>query len=129
MPITKKIKTSEIETFRLKFDHVDLIKMMNDYDVRINEENCGLISSVSYTPVPLDQELVVTVNKKNGGEVSMPYTMKVTDRLIIKYTRKNFGECEGRIGNVDLIKDCDVISINPVSHTSHTNISYISETY
>lgn len=123
MPITKKIKTSEIETFRLKFDHVDFIKMMNDTDVRINEENCGLISAVSYSPVPSDQELTVVVNKRGGSEVSMPFTMKMTDKLIIKYQRKNFHECEGRIGNVDLINDCDVISLTPISYTSHTNIS------
>lgn len=123
MPITKKIKTSEIETFKLKFDHVDFIKMMNDTDVKINEENCGLISAVSYTAVPSDQELTVVVNKRGGNEVSMPFTMKMTDRLIIKYQRKNFSECEGRIGNVDLIDDCDIISVSPISYTSYTNIS------
>jgi len=126
MPITKKLKTSEIETFRLKFDHIDFIKMMNDQDVKINEEHCGLISAVSYTPVPADQELVVVVNKRGGTEVSMPFTMKMTDKLIIKYQRKNFSECVGRIGNVDLINDCDVISVSPISNTSYTNIS---ETY
>lgn len=126
MPITKKIKTSELETFKLKFDHIDFIKMMNDYDVRLNSEHvqnsigeCVPISQISFTPVPADQELTVVINKRGGNEVSMPFHMNINDKLIIKYQRKNFGECVGRVGDVDLISNCDVISaISTISSIS-----------
>jgi hypothetical protein len=117
MPITKRIKTNELETFKLKFDHIDFIKMMNDYDVKLNSEHvenslgdCVPISQVSYTPVLPEQELTIVVNKRGGNEVSMPFHMKVNDKLIIKYQRKRFGECIGRVGDVDLISICDVVT-------------------
>lgn len=120
MPITKRIKTNELETFKLKFDHIDFIKMMNDYDVKLNSEHvenslgdCVPISQVSYTPVPPEQELTIVVNKRSGNEVSMPFHMKVNDKLIIKYQRKKFAECIGRVGDVDLISICDVITEGP----------------
>jgi hypothetical protein len=129
MPITTRIKTSEIETFRLKFDHIDFIKMMNDYDVKINDEyltnpngECVAISQVSYTPVPVDQELTIVVNKRSGTEVGIPFKMKVNDKLVIKYRRKNSSECAGRVGGVDLIENCDLISGTP------STISTISTT-
>lgn len=109
---TKSSSSNKTVTYELTMSHEDVRDMVNDPNVGFTEPGCPSVGKISVDEMT-DFEIVV--KRAGGAELGLPFLMKRTDSLIVRFTRKKVDSVETNLGDIDVIPCYQTVQDIPFS--------------
>lgn len=80
--------------------HNDIRDMINDPNVSFLEPGCPSAGNINVDQM---QDFEIVVKRAAGAELGLPFLMKRTDSLIVRFTQKKLDSISSNLGDIDVL--------------------------